>query len=157
MKKTSVFVALCTIGLLILPSAASARLVPMSDEQLGEVVGQAGIEFDRHWDNVSAMGGLLNYSDVSMAGSVEVRNQNEVPATLLNQFPVPGLGVFGFGLMGLRSMGIGTHAIDMAINIDQLTIGAIRVGNDMSGPELGSLAIYGLRADIKGTVTVWTD
>lgn len=157
MKKTSVFLALCTVGILMLPCAASAELVAMTDEQLSEVVGQAGFSFDQHWDNLSGMGGLLNYSDVDLSGSIEVRNQSEVPSNFVNQLATPGFGMFGFGLMGLRSMGIGTHTIDMTITIDKLTIGAIRVGNDTTGPELGSLAIYGLRADIYGTVTIWND
>ncbi|HOJ13505.1 MAG TPA: hypothetical protein PLS81_08190 [Deltaproteobacteria bacterium] len=157
MKRAGFLAVLCTAGLLMLPCAASAQLVQLADEQLGEVVGQAGIAFDQHYDNVSGMGGLLNYSDVTLVGSVEVRNQTEVPQDLVSQMAMPGFSMFGLGLMGLRSMGIGTHAIDMTINIDQLTIGAIRVGNDTTGPELGSLSIYGLRADIKGTVTIWND
>lgn len=157
MKKTSLFAALCMVGLLMLPYAASAQMVPLSDDQLSEVIGQAGIAFDQHWDTMSAMGGLLNYSDVTMIGSVDIRNQSTVDSNFINQMAMPGFGMMGLGLMGLGSMGLGTHVIDMTIDIDQFTIGAIRIGNDTTGPELGSLAIYGLHADIKGTVSIWTD
>lgn len=145
------------VGLLMLPYAASAQMVPLSDDQLSEVIGQAGIAFDQHWDTMSGMGGLLNYSDFTMIGSVDIRNQSIVDSNFINQMAMPGFGMMGLGLMGLGSMGFGTHVIDMTIDIDQFTIGAIRIGNDTTGPELGSLAIYGLHADIKGTVSIWTD
>ena len=67
---------------------------------------------------------------------------------------IPGLGMMGLGMMGLGSMGLGTHLIDMTINIDRFSIGAIRVGNDTTGPSLGDLVIVGFQADIKGTVSV---
>jgi hypothetical protein len=157
MKKASLLAALCTALLLALPFAASAQLVPLTEEQLGEVVGQAGIAIDQHYDNVSGMGGVLNYSDVNIVGSIDVRNQSWVPANFVNQLNLPRFSMFGFGLMGLWSMGIGTHAVDMTIDIDRLTIGAIRVGQDTTGPELGSLAIYGMHADVKGTVSIWSN
>lgn len=157
MKKTSLFAALCMVVLLMLPYTASAEMVPLSDDQLSEVIGQAGIAFDQHWDTMSGMGGLLNYSDVTMIGSIEIRNQSSVDPNFINQMAMPGFGMFGLGLMGLGSMGIGTHVIDMTINIDQFSIGAIRVGNDTTGPELGSFYLSGLHADIKGTVSVWTN
>lgn len=157
MKKASLFAALWLICLLMIPCAAKAQMVPMSDDQLSEVIGQAGIAFDQHWDTMPGMGGLLNYSDVTMVGSVEVRNQSTVDPNFINQLAMPGFGMFGLGLMGLGSMGLGTHVIDMTINIAQFSIGAIRIGNDTTGPELGSLYISGLRADIKGTVSIWTN
>lgn len=157
MKIKSLCAALCMVGMLMLPHAASAQMVPLSDDQLSEVIGQAGIDFDQHWDNMSGMGGLLNYSDVTLIGSIDSNNSSTVDANLISQMALPGFGMMGFGLMGLGSMGLGTNVIDMTIDIDQFTIGAIRVGNDTTGPELGSLAIYGLHAEIKGTVTVWTN
>ena len=157
MKKTSVFAALCMVGLLMLPCTASAQLVPLSDDELSEVIGQAGIAFDQHMDTMSGMGGLLNYSDVTIIGSVDVRNQFNVDANFNDRMTMPGFGMTGLGLMGLSSVGLGTHVIDMAIDIDQFTIGAIRIGNDPTSPSLGSLSIFGLHADIKGTVSIWTD
>ncbi len=154
MKKTSIFAALCMVGLLMLPYDASAQMVPLSDDQLSEVIGQAGIAFDQHWDTMSGIGGLLNYSDVTMIGSVDIRNQSPVDSNFINQMAMPGFGMMGLGLMGLRSMGLGTHVIDMTINIDQFSIGAIRIGNDTTGPELGSFYLSGLHADIKGTVSI---
>ena len=154
MKKTSLFAALCMVGLLMLPYSASAQMVPLSDDQLSEVIGQAGIAFDQHWDTMTGMGGLLNYSDVTMIGSVDIRNQSTVDTNFINQMAMPGFGMMGLGIMGLGSMGLGTHVIDMTIDIDLFTIGAIRIGNDTTGPELGSFYLSGLHADIKGTVSI---
>ncbi|HVN70589.1 MAG TPA: hypothetical protein VMU10_01085 [Desulfomonilia bacterium] len=163
MKRTCLLAALCMIGLLMLPQTGSAKMVLMSDDQLSEVIGQAGFaedttaSFNTHMDNMPVMGGIFNYSDVTMQGSVVTRNSTPPNTNMVNQFTnagIPGFGMMGLGLMGLGSMGLGTHVVDMTINIDKLTIGAIRVGNDTTGPSLGDFALYGLHADIKGTVSV---
>jgi len=163
MKRTSLLAALCMIGVLMLPLTGMAKMVPLSDDQLSEVIGQAGFAedttttFNSNIANMPAMGGILNYSDVTIQGSVTVRNSNDANTNLVNQLTspgIPGLGMMGLGFMGLGSMGLGTHLIDMTINIDKLIIGAIRVGNDTTGPSLGDLYISGLHADIKGIVSV---
>jgi len=163
MKRTCLLATLCLIGMLMLPQTGSAKMVLMSDDQLSEVIGQAGFAeditttFNTHIDNMSVMGGIFNYSDVTMQGSVVTRNSTSPNTNMVNQLTnagIPGFGMMGLGLMGLGSMGLGTQVVDMTININQLTIGAIRIGNDTTGPSLGSFALYGLHADISGTVTV---
>ena len=104
---------------------------------------------------MSVVGGLLNYSDITIIGSVDSRGPIMSTRTS-KEMAMPGFGMTGLGLMGLGSLGLGTHVIDMTIDIDQFTIGAIRIGNDTTGPSLGSLSIYGLHADVKGTVSIWT-
>lgn len=162
MKKTSLIAAIYMIGLLLLPQAGSAKMVALSDSTLSEVVGQAGIAndaihstFDSHFDNVSTMYGILNLSDVTIRGSVDIRNMTSMNTTMVNQLTNPGFSsVPGFGMMGLGSMGLGTHVIDMTTNIDQFSIGAIRVGKDTTGPSLGSIDILDMRVDIRGTVSI---
>jgi hypothetical protein len=154
MRKMSLCAALCLLGLLMLPCVASAQMVPLSDDQLSEIVGQAGIDFNQHIDNMSGMGGLMNYSDVTIIGSVDSRNIFNVDTNYINQMSMPGLGMMGLGYMGLNTMGLGTHVIDMTIDIALFSIDAIRIGNDPAGPSLGSLYISGLHADIKGTVSI---
>jgi len=165
MKRTSLLAALCMIGLLMLPLTGMAKMVPLSDEQLSEVIGQAGFAedttatFNSNIANMPVMGGILNYSDVTIQGSVTTRNSADANTNLVNQLTgpgIPGLGMMGLGMMGLGSMGLGTHLIDMTVNIDKLTIGAIRVGNDTTGPSLGDFAMYGFKADIKGTISIST-
>jgi hypothetical protein len=163
MKRTSLLAALCMIGLLMLPLTGMAEMVPLSDDQLSEVIGQAGFAedttttFNSTIANMPAMGGILNYSDVTIQGSVTSYNSTAPNTSMVNQLTspgIPGLGMMGLGLMGLGSMGLGTHLIDMTINIDKFTIGAIRVGNDTTGPSLGDFAMYGFKANIIGTVSV---
>ena len=163
MKRTSLLAALCMIGLLMLPLTGMAEMVPLSDDQLSEVIGQAGFAedttttFNSTIANMPAMGGILNYSDVTIQGSVTSRNSTTTDTNLVNQLTspgIPGLGMMGLGMMGLGSMGLGTHLIDMTININRFSIGAIRVGNDTTGPSLGDLVIVGFHADIIGTVSV---
>jgi hypothetical protein len=165
MNKTNLLAALCMIAMLILPQAGLAKMVALSDSDLSEVIGQAGFAedttttFNSHIDNMTTQYGLLNLSDVTMQGSVV----NRAPAATITNTAmtnlavpgfVPGFAMPGLGLMGLGSMGLGTHLIDMTINIDKYTIGAIRVGNDTTGPSLGDFAMYGFKADIKGTVSI---
>ena len=165
MNRTNLLAALCMIAMLILPQAGLAKMVALSDSDLSEVIGQAGFAedttttFNSHIDNMTTPYGLLNLSDVTMQGSIVNRaptttTTNTAMTNLAVPGVVPGFAMPGLGLMGLGSMGLGTHLIDMTINIDKYTIGAIRVGNDTTGPSLGDFAMYGFKADIKGTVSI---
>ena len=159
MNRTNLLAALCMIAMLILPQTGLAKMVALSDGDLSEVIGQAGFAedttatFNSHIDNMPVLNGVFNYSDVTFQGSVTSRNST-APNTSLANAAVPGFGMMGLGLMGLGSMGLGTHQIDMTINIDRFTIGAIRAGSDTTGPSFGDFAMYGLHADIKGTVSI---
>ena len=163
MNRTNLLAALCMIAMLILPQTGLAKMVALSDGDLSEVIGQAGFAedttatFNSHIDNMPVMNGIFNYSDVTIQGSVISRNSTAPNTNMANQMAnaaVPGFGMMGLGFMGLGSMGLGTHQIDMTINIDRFTIGAIRAGNDTTGPSFGDFAMYGLHADIKGTVSI---
>jgi hypothetical protein len=151
--------------MLILPQTGLAQMVALSDGELSEVIGQAGFAedtttiFNSHIDNMPTQYGILNLSDVTLQGSIVNRVPTTTAAnTAMTNLAVPGIvpgfAMPGLGMMGLGFMGLGTHFIDMTINIDKYTIGAIRVGNDMTGPSLGDFAMYGFRADIKGTVSI---
>jgi hypothetical protein len=163
MNRTNLLAALCMIAMLILPQTGLAKMVALSDADLSQVIGQAGFAedttatFNSYIPNMTGMVGILNYSDVTIQGSVTSRNSTAPNTNLANQMAtaaVPGFGMMGLGLMGLGSFGLGTQQIDMTINIDKFTIGAIRVGNDTTGPSLGDFAMLGFKADIKGTVSV---
>ena len=165
MNRTNLLAALCMIAMLILPQTGLAKMVALSDGDLSEVIGQAGFAedttttFNSQIDNVPTAYGILNLSDVNIQGSIVNRAPtstitNTAMVNLAVPGAVPGFGMMGLGLMGLGSMGLGTHLIDMTINIDKYTIGAIRIGNDTTGPSLGSFAMYGFKADIKGTVSI---
>lgn len=158
MKTTSLCAAL-VIGLFLLPQAGLAKMVSLSDDRLSEVIGQAGIaneaihaSFDSHFDNIPAFNGILNFGDVTIRGSIDIRNPDSMNISLVNTLTNPALP--GLGLMGLGGMGLGTHEIDMTTHIDQFSIGAIRVGQDLTGPALGSLDILDMHVEVKGTVSI---
>ncbi len=159
MKKISLFAALYMIVLLLLPQAGSAKMVALSDNTLSEVVGQAGIAneaihmaFNSHFDNIPTLNGILNLSDITMRGSIDIRNVNPMNISMLNPLTNPVLP--GLGMTGLGSMGLGTHIIDMTTNIDQFSIGAIHIGKDTTGPSLGSIDIFNMRVDVQGTISI---
>jgi hypothetical protein len=155
----------------MLPNAGLASMVVLSDDQLSEVIGQAGIAadvthmtFDRQLDSMPTYGGIFSLSDVTIKGSIDVRNAMTVTTDIIKQATSPigmmGIGLPGSGLPGLGTglgmVGVVTQKIDMAMDLDQFTVGAIRVGSDPTGPSLGSLGIYGMHADIQGTVSIST-
>lgn len=159
MERTSLFAVLCMLGLLLLPQAGMAKLVPLSEDQLCAVTGQAGIgidvtrlDIDSHQDTVTTLGGILTLSDVTIMGAIDYR----MPLTtnIVGGVTAPAGAMAGLGMMGLGMAGLVNHAVDMAIDIDRYTIGAIRIGPDPVGPSLGSIGIYGLHADIRGTVSI---
>ncbi|HOI06773.1 MAG TPA: hypothetical protein PK213_06515 [Deltaproteobacteria bacterium] len=154
--------------LLTLPHAGMAALTPLSDVQMNDVTGQAGIApegivdevarmaFNNHFDNIPVMNGLLNLGDVTVQGAIETR----LNGTMVSQITsssltgLPGLGIMGFGMSGLGAMSVGTHHINAAMDIDRLSIGAIRIGQDATGPSLGSLDIIGMHMTVRGTVSI---
>jgi len=173
MKKTSLFAVLCIIGLLMLPQAGLANMVVLADDQLCEVTGQAGIAakayttsipIDMFINNMPILNGVLTLSDITIKGNIVNNNQpeNNLLAHATNSelgimgLGMMGMGMFGMDMIGAGSMGVGTYNIDTSINLQQFSIGSIHVGNDLTGPSLGSLDIYGLHADIKGTITIST-
>jgi hypothetical protein len=169
MYRRNIFAALCMFVLLTLPHTGMASMSPLTDVELNNVTAQAGIEpqaiaeetsrmtFDNHFDNISVFYGLLNLGDVTIQGSVETRSGSSMTTSQLSDSTLTGLsglGIMCFGMTGLGAMSVGTHYIDAAMDIDRLSIGAIRVGQDLTGPSLGSLDIIGMHTEIKGTISV---
>lgn len=170
MYTRTTFAALCMFVLLMLPYTGMASMKPLTDVQLNEVTGQAGISpegisdgvtrmtFDNHFDNIPAMYGLLNLGDVTVKGAIETRNSSSMTVSQLTNSTLTGLtgmgGIMGFGMTGLAGMGVGTHHIDSTMDIERLSIGTIRIGQDLTGPSLGSLDIIGMHATIQGTVSI---
>lgn len=160
MNRKSLFTALFIISLLILPLAGSAKMNSLTDDQLGAVVGQAGIALSvdnlkldmtmdtLHWGDTDGLGGLsrggyLSLCDVALAGNIDFKNPMTVNiVTQQNKF-------------GTEVQGIDMHLSDMTVDIDRFTVDAIRLGpNPGEGPSLGSFGIYNMHVDIKGDVKI---
>jgi hypothetical protein len=162
MKRTSLLAALCMIGLLLLPQSGRANMTDLSDDQLCEITGQAGIisdvtryAIDTHLDNMPVMNGLITLTDITVKGTMDVRNSET--STLVTQVATSGAGM-GFGMPGLGMMGmgmsIGVHKIDTSLDLERMSIGAIHIGSDITGPSLGSIDILNMHASIRGTVAI---
>jgi hypothetical protein len=149
-----------------------ASLLPLAEVAIRDTSGQEGIDsveisngvtrmtFDNHYDNIPILHGLLNLGDVTIQGAIETRSDSSVTVSQVSNSTLTGLsglGIMGFGMSGLAGLGtmsVGTHHIDAAMDIDRLSIGAIRIGQDLTGPSLGSLDIIGMHTEIKGTISI---
>jgi len=163
MKSTSLFAAFFMLGLLLLPQAGRASMTVLSDEQLCDVTGQAGIisdvtrsVIDTHLDNVPVMNGLLTMTDFTVKGTMDVKNSET--GNLVTQVATSGagtgFGMPGLGMMGMGMMTIGVHKIDTSVDLERMSIGAIHIGSDITGPSLGSLDILNMHVSIRGTVAI---
>jgi len=147
-----------------------ASMTPLTDVELCDVTGQAGIDaqavagkvtrmtFDNHFDNISIMNGLFNLGDVTIQGAIETRNDSSVSVSQVANSSLTGLagigGIMSYGMTDPGGMSMGTHYIDCTMDIDRLSIGAIRIGQDLTGPSLGSLDILGMHTEIVGTISL---
>jgi hypothetical protein len=163
MKSKSLLAAFCMIGLLLLPQAGRASMTDLSDEQLCEITGQAGIisdvtryAIDTHLDSMSVMNGLLTLTDITVKGTMDVKNSE--PGHLVTQVMTSGagtgFGMPGLGMMGMGIMTIGVHKIDTSLDLERMSIGAIHIGSDITGPSLGSIDILNMHASVRGTVAI---
>jgi len=162
MKKKSLFTALCIIGLLMLPHISMAKMSVLADDQLSEVVGQAGIAIDvnnlgfdmsigsLYWGDEDGLGGLtqggyLSLTDVTLRGNIDFLKPMTIDiVSQQTQF-------------GTEVTSMNMHLSDMSIDIDEFTIDAIRLGSEPgTGPSLGSFGIYGMHVDITGDVQIST-
>ncbi|HHO75816.1 MAG TPA: hypothetical protein ENN05_05250 [Deltaproteobacteria bacterium] len=160
MKKKSLFAALCIIGLLMLPHASLAKMNALNDEQLGDVVGQAGIAFDvsklgidmtmdtLYWGDSDGLGGDTTAGFISLTDVRLIANIDFVePMTMdivTRQTP-----------LGTELSSLDIHLSDMTIDIPRFTIDAIRIGSAPGeGPSLGSFGIYNMHANISGNVSI---
>lgn len=162
MKKKSLFTALCIIGLLILPHVSMAKMSVLADDQLSQVVGQAGIALDvmnlgvnmvmgsltyGDEDGLGGLtqGGFLSFCDVTMVGKIDFLQPMMIDfVTQQTQ-------------LGTEVTSMNMHLSDMSIDIDEFTIDAIRLGSEPgTGPSLGSFGIYDMHVDITGDIQIST-
>jgi len=137
-----------------------AGMTALSDDQLSEVVGQAGftinpgtISLDSGEGSASfsdfgglnflAKRGIISLSDVSLLGSITFHD----PVTISTDLPQGGIGTPGFDV----------RVGDMSIDIDRYSIGAITPGPvPGAGPSLGSLEIRNMHVSITGSIRIST-
>ncbi len=162
MKRKSLLAVLCIIGLLMLPHASFAKLSTLTEDQLGEVVGQAGIAFSVTNLGINMVMDTLSYGDLDgLGGDTQAGFLSlcDVTYRASMNFPTPmTLDVVTMATrLGTEVSSLNFHLNDMSIDIDEFTIGAIRIGPEPgAGPSLGSFGIYDMHMDITGDVQIST-
>jgi len=161
MKRKSLFAAFCIIALLTLPLTGMAKMTAMSESELNDVTGQAGIAVNidhlnldmtvdtlyyGDTDGIPEIGagpGYISLCDMTLKGNVDFIDPMTINVSTQQT---------DFGTQ-LTSLDI--NVSDMTIDIDEFTIDAIRLGPEPGvGPSLGSFGIYGLHADVTGNVNI---
>lgn len=162
MIKITLLVVLCLGAVLMLPQTGAAEKTALKDEELKDVVGQSGIvkerttKFDTHYDTLPVMNGLLSLTDVDIKGSITTRTpfDDQTPVTQTSDLDLPG----GLEVKGLQTildyLGSGSGDIDATINIDELSIGAMRAGSSGVGSTFGSVSVDNMRIDLVGSAPV---
>jgi hypothetical protein len=162
MKRRKIVVTfLLAVGLMMTPCLGLAGMNPLSESQLGEVVGQAGVsmKIDNLQWNITI--DTLAYGDQDGLGpeSTTAAGYFSLCGIVFNgaaRFTTPltvdvvAAGI-GSGMVGLTSLNMTMTA--MTLQVDRLSIDAIRLGAAAgSGESLGSLYMSNLFASLSGNV-----
>jgi len=150
-----------TVVALLTSVQAMARIVPISDEAMGSITGQAGIVistsnlgFDVKADTIyskdgdgigpGTTAGFLSLTGVALKGSVDF-------ATPMTMEVVTGKDLNGFTEIKSVLMKIS----DMTLKIDSFYIDAIRLGSAPGkGASLGSFGIENMVVKMTGGITI---
>lgn len=149
-------------AVLILPQTGLANKITLHDNELSEVIGQEGVgtettnPINMHIDNTNVINNLVQLSDVDIKGSLTTRGPmaNTTIEPEMTDLNLPGDGKINFGLKVLQSLGLGSQDFDKTINIDKLTVGGIRLGNDIKAPSFGSVYVDSMNMNLKGSTSV---
>ena len=164
MKKLSFLIAaLCFFGLLLLPNSGFAELVPMSETQMRQITGQAGVsislsdQLDLNMDigtvsygdtdgNGNGEAAYLSLNDVSIHGSAVMLNPVSIEITTKDD-----------GYRNTVATGVDLKMDGMIIDIEKFKIGSITVGSGPGqGTSFGSISITDYHAEISGNVRIST-
>jgi hypothetical protein len=150
--------ALWAITLLLYPQTGTAKLMEMSDQELHEVTGQAGIALRAEdviqfniqgdnftWANPDSIGpdgnpATFGLYDTVLRGSMDMHDAR-MDLEFLSEQTASGHAVNGFSLT----------AHDLTVSIDEFSTD-IRLGDK----SLGVFGIYGMKAHFSGNVRVYT-
>jgi hypothetical protein len=162
-RRNIVMTLLLAIGLMIIPQMGTAGMTPLSEEQLHNVVGQAGISLQIDKLNWNMAIDTLSYGDsdglgpgtnttagyLSLCGIV-FKGAAQFTDPLKVDVVTTGDGTGNIGLTGLDITMTG-----MTVQVDRFSIDAIRLGSAPgAGNSLGSIYMSNMVASITGKVQV---
>jgi len=151
MKKLSFLTAaIWALGLIIIPQASIAKMTVMTDSDLREVTGQAGIAIQNdQFDGLNLAGKPLASPSQDGFGNFNGNDVNSLfnknAATLANATEVSGID--SRFIVGDAAMAMHIHLDKAEINIDSMTT-EIMMGNT----SMGTIGIKGLNVKISGDV-----
>jgi hypothetical protein len=146
---------------MIIPQMGTAEMTPLSEEQMNNVVGQAGISFQIDKLNWNITLDTLSYGDkdglgpgtnttagyLSLCGIV-FKGAAQFTDPLKVDIVTTGNGTGNVGLTGLNITMTG-----MTVQVDRFSIDAIRLGSQPgTGDSLGSIYMSNMVASITGKV-----
>jgi len=164
-RRNIVMTLLLAIGLMIIPQMGTAGMTPLSEEQMNNVVGQAGMSFQIDKLNWNITIDTLSYGDsdglgpgtnttagyFSLCGIVFV-GAAQFTDPLKVDVVTTGNGTGHVGLTGLNITMTG-----MTVQVDRFSIDAIRLGSAPgAGNSLGSIYMSNMVASITGKVQIST-
>jgi hypothetical protein len=162
-RRNIVMTLLLAIGLIIIPQMGTAGMTPLSEEQMNNVVGQAGISFQIDKLNWNITIDTLSYGDsdglgpgtnttagyLSLCGIV-FKGAAQFTDPLTVDVVTTGNGT---GQVGLTSLNV--TMTGMTLQVDRFSIDAIRLGSQPgTGDSLGSIYMSNMVASITGKVQI---
>jgi len=164
MKRRNIVMTLVlVIGLMMIPQLGTARMAPLSEEQLNDVVGQAGFSIQVENLNWHMTIGTLAYGDtdglgpgtgttagyISLCG-VAFNGDAKFTSPLTLDVVTAGNGS---GRVGLKSLNM--TMTGMTMQVDRFSIDAIRLGSQPgTGNSLGSIYLSNMMVNMTGKVQV---
>lgn len=154
MKKLSFLTAaIWALGLIIIPQAGIAKMTVMSDSDLREVTGQAGIAIQNsQFDGLNLAGKPLASPSQDGFGNFYGNDinspfkQNSVTLADASGF----MGADSRFIVGDAAMGVHIHLEQAEINIDSMTTEIM-----MGDKSMGTVGIKGLNVKISGDVYIF--
>ena len=160
-RRNIVMTLLLAIGLMIIPQMGTAGMTPLSEEQLSNVVGQAGISIQIDKLNWNITLDTLSYGDADGLGpgtnttagylslcGIVFKGAAQFTDPLTVDVVTTGNGT---GQVGLTSLNV--TMTGMTLQVDRFSIAAIRLGSQPgTGDSLGSIYMSNMVASITGKV-----
>jgi hypothetical protein len=162
-RRNIVMTLLLAIGLMIIPQMGTAGMTPLSEEQLSNVVGQAGISIQIDKLNWNITLDTLSYGDADGLGpgtnttagylslcGIVFKGAAQFTDPLTVDVVTTGNGT---GQVGLTSLNV--TMTGMTLQVDRFSIDAIRLGSQPgTGDSLGSIYMSNMVASITGKVQI---
>jgi hypothetical protein len=154
MKKLSFLTAaIWALGLILIPQAGIAKMTVMSDNDLREVTGQAGIAIQNsQFDGLNLAGKPLASPTQDGFGNFNEFDKNQ----MLNlaqggtSSVSPFTGADSRFIVGEGTVGIHVHMEQMEINVDSMTTELM-----MGDKSMGTIGIKGLNVKMSGDVYIF--